>query len=145
MTSVVVDASVAAKWLFPSKDEPLVDEAHQLLAHYVTGELRLIVPDLFWAEIGSYLWKSVRLGRCTETTARAALELLKERGFPTSPSLPLIEAAFGIATDFGRTVYDSLYVALAVISKAQLVTADEKLANALGRSLPVKWLGTARP
>ena len=35
-----------------------------------------------------------------------------------------------------RTVYDSLYVALALTSKGQPVTADEKLANALGAHLP---------
>ena len=32
-------------------------------------------------------------------------------------------------------------VALAVESRAQLITADEKLANALAAHLPVKWLG----
>jgi predicted nucleic acid-binding protein len=57
------------------------------------------------------------------------------------PSLTLIEKAFEIATACGRTVYDSLYVALAVHSKAPLVTADEKLANALAARFPVKWLG----
>ena len=40
-----------------------------------------------------------------------------------------------------RTVYDSLYVALAVQSKSVMITADERLANALAAKLPVKWLG----
>jgi predicted nucleic acid-binding protein len=48
----------------------------------------------------------------------------------------------GIATAFQRTVYDALYVALAVTSKAQFVTADERLANAMAAHLPVKWLGS---
>jgi predicted nucleic acid-binding protein len=34
-----------------------------------------------------------------------------------------------------------VYVPLALKSQAQLVTADEKLANALAAHLPVKWLG----
>jgi hypothetical protein len=50
---------------------------------------------------------------------------------PTVPSLVLLDLAFDIASGFDRTVYDSLYLALAVQSKAQLVTADEKLANAV--------------
>ena len=41
----------------------------------------------------------------------------------------------------GWSVYDSIYVVLAVEAEAQLVTADEKLANALAGHLPVKWLG----
>jgi predicted nucleic acid-binding protein len=49
--------------------------------------------------------------------------------------------AFAIATKFDRTFYDSLYVALAVDFKAELVTADERLANALAAYFPVKWLG----
>jgi len=41
------------------------------------------------------------------------------------------EAALDIAMRTGRTVYDSLYVALAVQMDCRLVTADEKLYNAL--------------
>ena len=36
---------------------------------------------------------------------------------------------------------DGVYVALAVASKAHMVTADERLANALAAYLPVNWLG----
>jgi predicted nucleic acid-binding protein len=53
----------------------------------------------------------------------------------------LLDTAFAIAAQFGRTVYDSVYVALAVASKAHMVTADERLANALAAYLPVNWLG----
>jgi predicted nucleic acid-binding protein len=34
-----------------------------------------------------------------------------------------------------------LYIALAVQSGTDLVTADERLANAVAARLPVKWLG----
>ena len=55
--------------------------------------------------------------------------------------MTILEEAFAIASVFDRTLYDSIYVALAVMSKTQLVTGDERLAKALAAHLPVKWLG----
>jgi predicted nucleic acid-binding protein len=138
---LVVDASVAAKWFLPAVDEPLSDEAFQLFRGYAQGEDRFIVPDLFWAEFANLLWKAVRRKRCPKRTAEISLASLQERRIPTIPSPRLLDMAFHIATAFDRTVYDSLYVALALHSKAQLVTADERLANALAAHFPVKWLG----
>ncbi len=141
MSLLVVDASVAAKWCLPTKGETLIDEASGLLRRYARGEVRLVVPDLFWAELANLLWKAVRQGRCTKAMGERALSSMEERKLPTVSSLTLLDLAFAIATAFDRSVYDSLYVALAVHSKGQLITADERLANALAAQLPVKWLG----
>jgi predicted nucleic acid-binding protein len=67
---------------------------------------------------------------------------MRDRNFPSVSSLALLEDAFAIASAFDRTVYDGLYVALALMSKTELITADERLANALAAHLPVKWLGS---
>lgn len=141
MSVLVVDASVAGKWFLPAKGETLVDEAFRLLRQYAAGEIRFLVPDLFWAELGNLFWKAVRQKRWTRTSAEAALTVLQERKLPTVSSAVLLDLAFRIAIAFDRTVYDSLYIALALHSKAQLVTADERLANAVAAELPVKWLG----
>lgn len=141
MSVLVIDASVAAKWFLPPHHEPLANEALLLLDQYAKGQIQFIVPDLFWAEFGNILWKSVRLGRCTKGTAETAITSLKARNLPTVSSLDLLDMAFKIATGFGRTVYDSLYVSLAVDSKIQFITADERLVNALATHFPVKWLG----
>jgi predicted nucleic acid-binding protein len=141
MTPYVIDASVAAKWFLPPSGEPLAAEALRLLAGYARGQIRFAVPDLFWAECGNILWKAVRQGRWTRHAAEKAILALQDRSFPTTSSLDLLEEAFSIATTFDRTVYDSLYVALAVRLKADMVTADKRLANALAAHLPVKWLG----
>ncbi len=142
MSLFVVDASVAAKWFLPAEGETLTEEALEFLHRYTTGHIRLVVPDLFWAEFGNILWKAVRQGRWTKEAAGRAIVSLRERNLPTVPSFTLLEAAFAIANAFQRSLYDSLYVALATSSKAALITADERLARALAPPLPVKWLGS---
>jgi predicted nucleic acid-binding protein len=137
----VVDASVAAKWILPASGETLTREAVELLKSYAVGEVRFIVPDLFWAELANILWKAVRQARLRASLAESGLHAMRDRNFPTISSHTLLVEAFAIATAFDRTVYDALYVALAVDSKSQLVTADERLANALAAHLPVRWLG----
>lgn len=141
MSLMVVDASVVAKWFLPAQGETLVDEAFHLLRRYAKGEIQFFVPDLFWAELANVFWKAMRHGRCDKQTAEMAILSLRARRFPTVSTISLLDVAFGIATAFDRTVYDALYVALAVHLKVQFITADEKLANALAAHLPVKWLG----
>ena len=141
MSLVVVDASVAAKWFLPENGEALADRALALLDQYDKKEVQFVVPDLFYVEIASAIWKAVRVGRVPRAFGDQALVLLTQREFATVPSLKLLDSAFQIATAYGRSVYDSLYVALAVQTKSQLITADERLANSLAARFPVKWLG----
>jgi predicted nucleic acid-binding protein len=141
LNKLVLDASVAVKWAIPSFREPFTDASLRLLKRYADGEVEFIVPDVFWAEIGNVLWKGVRQGRWRQNTAEAVAEDMKARNFPTVSSLTLLSEALKIAFAYDRAVYDCLYVALAVQSKSDLITADERLANALAARFPVKWLG----
>jgi predicted nucleic acid-binding protein len=142
VNTYVIDASVAAKWVLPASGQTLTRESLELLKRYAAGKVRFVVPDLFWAELANILWKAVRQGRLRLASAETALNAMRDRNFPTISSHTLLVEAFAIATAFDRAVYDALYVALAVNSKSQLVTADERLANALAAHLPVKWLGS---
>lgn len=141
MNTLVVDASVAAKWNLPDYAETLVIEANRLLADYLADRVRLLVPDLFWTELANFLRKAVRRATISESEAQSALKDMRERDLPTVPSGALIEEALSIALQFDCSVYDSIYVALAISAHAELVTADERLANALAARFPVKWLG----
>ena len=142
MRTLVVDASVAGKWFPPLDQEPLAGQAHSLLATWKSGGFRLIAPDLIWVEIANVLWKSVRQNRCSRAVAETTLALFRSQNLPTLPASPFTDRALAIAMTHGRTAYDSFYVAVAVDSGADLVTADEKLVNALARQFPVKWLGS---
>jgi predicted nucleic acid-binding protein len=141
LNTLVLDASVAIKWAIPSAREPLTDESVRLLKRYVDNEVEFIVPDVFWAEVGNVLWKGTRQRRWRQDEAEAIAADMKARDFATVSSLILLPEALKIAFAHDRAVYDCLYVALAVQSKTDLITADERLANALAAHLPVKWLG----
>jgi predicted nucleic acid-binding protein len=142
VTVCVIDASVAAKWFLRPSHETHTAEALRMLESYAEGRLRLLAPDLFWPEFGNILWKAVRQGRMSRESAEEAIQALEDRRIPTAASLPLLKDAFAISAATGRTVCDAMYVALAIVSNAPLVTADERLANALAARYPVRWLGS---
>ena len=141
MTALVLDASVAVKWVLPSAKETLTTESLQLLKLYIDGDVNFIVPDIFWAEVGNVLWKGVRQRRWPQALAERAVRDVRDRGFFTVSSLGLLPEAIKISFAHDRSVYDCLYVALAIQYKIEMITADERLANALAARLPVKWLG----
>lgn len=138
MSRYVIDANVVAKWFVP---EPLSDEAVRL----INDQDELAVPDLLWPEIGSVLWKKCRLGQLTAREAARILAALGELPLAVFPSRGVVEAAVEIALATGRSVYDSVYLALAVALECQLVTADERMVNALSATpfaTTMKWIGT---
>lgn len=141
MTDFVLDASVAVKWFLPPEHELLTEEAVALYRRLLQREIQLVIPDLFWTEVASALRKAVRLGRFRRSSANEALTQLLQCDLPTYPAAGLVGRAFHIAMAYDCSVYDSLYVALAVRTNLQLVTADERLANALAAYFPVKLLG----
>lgn len=119
---VVVDASVAAKWLLPERGS---DAAVQLLG---PGGPAFHVPELFDAELGNMLWKRVRRDELDAAEAAALAPLVS--GIPARRHRhdALLEGALSLALDLSITVYDALYVALAVALNARLVTFDRSLA-----------------
>jgi predicted nucleic acid-binding protein len=141
MITAVLDASVAVKWLLPADKEPLHDEAMDLLRRFERVDIGFIVPEFFWLEISNVLWKRTRGPAVTKSTAQSLYRDLQTKGLKTVHSTRLVPSAFEIAVTYGRSVCDSLYVALAKDKDTFLITADEKLANALAAYLPVKWLG----
>jgi len=141
MITAVLDASVAVKWLLPADKEPLHDEAMDLLKRFERVDIGFIVPEFFWLEISNVLWKRTRGPAVTKSTAQSLYRDLQTKGLKTVHSTRLVPSAFEIAVTYGCSVYDSLYVALAKDKDTFLITADEKLANAVAAYLPVKWLG----
>jgi predicted nucleic acid-binding protein len=141
VTAFVVDANVAAKWLLPAAGEGLLDQANHLAARHVRHELLLLAPDLIGAEIGNVLWKAVRRQRISRVEAENSLRRFTALEIHLMSTAELLLQALQVAVKCDSTFYDSLYVALALATKTELITADERLVNALGSRFPVRWLG----
>ncbi len=133
----MVDASVAIKWFLP---EIHGDAALRLL----DNDHDLLVPDLIFPEIGNVLWKRVRRREVTVSAASATLEAFVSLPFQIYPSRPLMPLALEIACRTQRSVYDSLYLAVAVLRQCPMVTADRRLHDALKSgpfSANLLWVG----
>jgi predicted nucleic acid-binding protein len=135
MTPIVVDASVVAAALFR---EEHADAATRLLS---TGGL--LAPDLIFTELASVIWKRHRRREIKEAEAEELLSDVLSLPFKITPSRALLEPALQLAMKTDRTVYDALYLALAVQNKTTLITADRRFVNALA-STPlaphVRWI-----
>jgi predicted nucleic acid-binding protein len=133
----VVDASVAAKWFVP---EYLSESALRLL----DDEHELSSPDLLWPEVGSVVWKKARRGEITTEEAARIVAALDVCPLVAFASRLVLGGALDVAFATGRSVYDSVYLALAVALDCRLATADERLANAIASgplARHVVWIG----
>lgn len=140
MKRCVVDASLLVK-LF------VVEENSREAVAAVEAVDSLFAPDLVWAETANVLWKYVRRGDLPASDAEAILGDIVLMQIETVASHELVEAALAIAVETDRSVYDCLYLALAVERKCHLLTADERLANALSSarySRHVRYVGRKR-
>jgi predicted nucleic acid-binding protein len=119
--SIVVDASVALKWVL---DEPGSDAAAALC------DRELIAPALWLVEATNALWRSAGFGQITIGEARERLAELLVAPVATLPVEPYIEEALDLAAAIGHSVYDCLYLALALRHNTHVVTADRRFAAA---------------
>jgi predicted nucleic acid-binding protein len=124
VSAAVLDASVLIK-LYVQED----DSRRAVAAVKKAGTL--LAPDLVWSEAANILWKYVRRGELEAADASTMLDDMLRMPIEITPSGDLVTQAFEIATQTGRTVYDSLYLALAVQTEAVFLTADARLVNAL--------------
>lgn len=126
--SVVVDASVVIKWFVPEAGS---DAASRLLA----SEDRLEAPDLLFAEIANAIWKKVLRGQLTRAESQLLVRDIEKIAVNTTPCRALANDAHAVALITSRSVYDSMYVALALRLDTRVITADERFFQAL-QSIP---------
>ena len=123
MIPIVIDASIAIKWVIEEDGSP----QSLLLRKRAT----LSAPELLIAECANILWKKVRLNELVADEARLAARLLQAASIELVPTRSLLEAATRIAIALDHPAYDALYVALAIERDCPFVTADERLVRKL--------------
>ncbi len=98
-------------------------------------------PDLISAEVGNVVWKKHRFQGLALADAQQIIDEFRKLTITLTPTAELLDEAFRLAVANGRTVYDSLYIALSAREQCPYITADEKLANAVSAVFPnVIWL-----
>ncbi len=124
MKRLVIDASILAKLFF--------EEVHSAESvRYVREADELLGPDLLWLEAANVVWKRLRRGELDAADAAALVEEMLRVPIVTHGSFGLVVPAMELAANTGRTVYDCLYLALAIRENIPLLTGDERFANAL--------------
>ncbi len=137
MKEVVIDASVAVKWVVAedySANAPLLLEYDTVQA-----------PAHWRAEAVNVLRAKVFRGDLTATDAEERMLVLNRAPVVDAAIAGLVPRAFAISVAHAVTVYDSLYVALAEQRDIPLVTADERLVRRLAADAVlgkrVLWIG----
>lgn len=117
--TLVVDASVAVKWLIREEGT----EAARLL---LADPEPLIAPDWLLIEAGSTFWKKVKRSELLAVHAENHLRVLPNFFQQLVSSAELVADAFRLSMRLQHSLYDCLYLALAVDKGLCLVTADRK-------------------
>lgn len=126
--SFIVDASVGFAWVYQGQATP---ETDQLLNDVAVGAT-VIVPALWYLEMSSILLIAQRRRRLTAVQRKAALEKLTALQFTVDEEGT--RHAFGktseLAEKYGLTIYDAIYLELALRRSLPLATRDEALKTA---------------
>ena len=127
--TIVVDASVALKWVLPENGS---DVALALRSQ------SLAAPSHWLIEAGNALWRYVQTNRIP--VADAVLSLRELAGAPviSVAGEEILPQAFDIATRLQHPVYDCLYLALAVREDCHVVTADRRFLSACSKDKRLK-------
>jgi len=120
---IVLDSSVILKWIF---DE---EEAHEKAIKYrqmhMTGEEIVVVPSLFFYEIGNVLSTKARL---SDSEAADFFTTFYDFDFEIyNPGIEDFLSGIALSKRYRISLYDAVYVGLAGRLKCSFVTSDKRL------------------
>lgn len=121
---IVVDASVAIKWVLAEADAEAADALRKD---------ELIAPSLWLLEAASAIWRRSRRGEFDTAEALGFLSELQRAPVASLPLEPHLDQTLSLAAALGHPVYDCLYLAMAIHYQTCVVTADRRFAAIAAR------------
>jgi len=116
--TIIVDASVAVKWV--------TEEEGSATARTLVVDEILAAPEFLILECANALRIKSRRGVLDAQEAKAALSALQSTPIQLFGTSDYVADAHALAFELDQTVYDSLYLAVALAHGAVLVTADSR-------------------
>jgi predicted nucleic acid-binding protein len=124
----VLDSSVAFKWEVAEANSAKADA---LRRDFCNNVHELIAPEIFTVEVSHALTRAERQGRIAVGEARKLFLDVLTTPPKFFPNQTLLLRAIDISSTMRVGVYDCIYVALAEQESCEVVTADDRMVNAL--------------
>jgi predicted nucleic acid-binding protein len=119
MNTYVIDTSVTMAWYL---DESFSKPAREWQERLLGGKVRLLVPSLHYWEFANVLRTLVMRQELSRELAHDILDLHLDA--PLETQEPDRREVLSTALEFGATVYDAVFVTLALAHDAPFITAE---------------------
>ena len=119
MKTCVVDTGVTLAWYLSEEFSPAAREWQERL---LSGAVRLLVPSLHYWEFANALRTLVNRQQIEEAAAYAVLEL--HLAAPLEQAEPDRREVMKTSLEYGSTIYDAVFLTLALSRNVPLVTAE---------------------
>lgn len=131
---IVVDASVAAKWIF--LEEEHANKAEHLLSSSLTASVPIVAPPLLWSEVTNIVRQRMRSGVLDLSEAQERLSRFLALPLSLHGPPAMYRVALQVADQYALpSAYDAEYVVLADILGSTLWTDDQRLLRTLAGRL----------
>jgi predicted nucleic acid-binding protein len=121
----VVDTSALIRLFIP--DGPIPEGFEKFFREVERGNNMAIAPELLLVESAKVLDRKRKMDEISKTESIQMLTDILSMPIRYSPHGPLMPAAFDLASEHGVTVYDAMYLALALEQSAVLFSADNAM------------------
>lgn len=130
--TIIIDASVAAKWLLPDEYDP---RANIVKKAFTDREIAIAVPTLIFYEINNLLKSAVLSKRISVKDSVDFYKNFINLDFIIHWSKELLRKTLQKALNLNISSYDASYVVLAEYLQIPLYSSDEKLVKKAASSL----------